>query len=149
MLVLEKLKNSSPSRIINVSSVAPHRNGKIDFENIHGEKSFSGYSAYALSKLANILFTYELSRRLEGTGVLHPGVIETKLLKEGFGVKGGSVEEGCDNSVYLATSMEVSNLTGKYFVKRSVSPSIPESNDPKLWKEFWDYSESLVKNYLH
>ena len=152
LLVLEKLKSSTPSRIINVSSVA-HRNGKVDFENIHGEKSFSGYSAYALSKLANILFTYELSRRLEGNGVtvncLHPGVIETKLLKEGFGVKGGSVEEGCDSSVYLATSMEVSNLTGKYFVKRSVSPSIPESNDPKLWKEFWDYSESLVKNYLH
>lgn len=150
-LVLDKIRQSAPARIINVSSIA-HRNAKIDFENMHGEKSYTAYNAYAISKLANILFTNELSRRLEGTGVtvnsLHPGVIETKLLKEGFGVKGGTLEEGCDNSVYLATSDAVAGVTGKYYVKRNISSTTSEANDPKLWKEFWDYSERLLTGYL-
>lgn len=147
--LLECLKSEAHARVITVSSVA-HRNGKIDFEDLQMEKFYSAYQAYANSKLANILFTFELSRRLEGTNVtancLHPGVIDTKLLREGFpGAKGASLQEGCDNTVYLATSEDVKNVTGKYFVRRAPAEVSPIANDPQVCKKLWEISESLIK----
>lgn len=148
-ILLDCLKSSAHARIITVSSVA-HRNGKIDFNDLQMEKSYSSYQAYANSKLANILFTFELSRRLQGTKVtancLHPGVIDTKLLREGFpGTKGVSLSEGCDNTIYLATSEEVKNITGKYFVKRAPADVSPIAKDSDVCRRFWEVSEKLVK----
>ncbi|MCB1141610.1 MAG: SDR family NAD(P)-dependent oxidoreductase [Leptospiraceae bacterium] len=145
------LEKSKDARVVNVSSLA-HQNGKIDFENLHCEKHFSAYSAYATSKLANILFSNELSNRYSESGIisnsLHPGVIDTKLLRAGFSIKGASLEEGCDNSVYLATSPDVRRTTGKYFVKRSPSPTKTNTDDPELLKKFFSWSENQIKKVL-
>ncbi|HEX9829636.1 MAG TPA: SDR family oxidoreductase [Bacteroidota bacterium] len=144
-LLLDLLKKSAPSRIINVSSMA-HSNAKPDWENLQGEKKFGGYGAYSLSKLANILFTYELAERLNGRGItvncLHPGVISTKLLHTGFGGFGGSsVKKGAETIVYLARSPEGGKATGKYFVWSKAVDSASVTYDRNLWKEFWSLSE--------
>ncbi len=94
----------------------------MDWSNLQGEKRYDGFEAYARSKLAVILFTYALARRLEGTGVtancLHPGVIKTKLLRAGFGdYPGDTPENGARTSVYLASSPEVEGISGRYFEK--------------------------------
>lgn len=146
-LLLDLLQKASPSRIVNVSSVAHHR-ANPDLLNLMTEKDYDGYSAYALSKLANILFTYELAERLKGENItancLHPGVISTKLLKEGFGITGESISEGADTSVYLASSPDVDNITGKYFIKRKITPSSPATYDTSIRKYLWSMSEKLV-----
>ena len=146
-LLLDLLKASAPARIINVSSNT-HQSAKVDFGNLQGEKRYDGYAAYALSKLGNVLFTYELAERLKGTGVtvncLHPGVIATKMLRVGWGGGGGRLEEGAETPVYLASSPEVENVTGKYFVRKRETPSSPASRDEKLRKEFWEVSERLA-----
>src|SRR2546426_8995160 len=121
MLLLDPLKARAPSRIVNVSSEA-HRGASIDFEDLQGERKYSGYRAYGQSKLAQILFTHELARRLQGTGVtvnaLHPGVIRTNL-----GIGGASVvvrfvrmffkgpAKGAETPIYLATSPDVEGVT--------------------------------------
>ena len=148
-LLLDLLKKSAPSRIINVSSMV-HGSAKIEFDNLQGEKNYSGYSAYGRSKLANILFTHELAERLRGTSVtvnaLHPGVIATKLLRAGFGgFWGGGVKKGAETIVYLATSPEGGTVTGKYFVNRTQAESSVRSNDTKLQKEFWRVSERMAE----
>ncbi|HXG37384.1 MAG TPA: SDR family oxidoreductase [Bacteroidota bacterium] len=147
-LLLDLLKQSAPSRIINVSSMA-HNNAKLSFDNLQGEKRYGGYGAYACSKLENILFTYELAERLEGTGVtvncLHPGVIATKLLRAGFGGFGGSgVKKGAETIVFLATSPKGATVTGKYFVNKEVADSSLASHDRSLRKALWELSERLV-----
>ncbi len=147
--LLECLKSEAHARVITVSSVA-HRKGKIDFDDLQMEKFYSAYQSYANSKLANILFTFELSKRLEGTNItancLHPGVIDTKLLREGFpGTKGASTQEGCDNTVYLATSEEVKNITGKYFIRRDPAEVSPIAKDLEIRKRFWEISENLLR----
>ncbi len=145
-LLLDLLKSSAPSRIINVSSMV-HGSARIEFDNLQGERKYSGYGAYGRSKLANLLFTYELAERLQGTGVtvnaLHPGVIATKLLRAGFGgFWGGNVKKGAETIVYLATSPEAT--TGKYFVNCAGAESSALSHDKKLQKEFWSVSERLA-----
>jgi len=110
-LLLGHLKKSWPSRIATVSSIA-HRDAQVDWSNLQGERRFDGYDAYdaySLSKLGNLLFTYELSRRLNGSGVdanaLHPGVVRTKLLRAGFGdYPGDDPRKGAMASIRLATS---------------------------------------------
>jgi NAD(P)-dependent dehydrogenase (short-subunit alcohol dehydrogenase family) len=145
-LLLDLLKRGAPSRIINVSSMA--HASSIDFENLQGEKHYGGYDAYALSKLCNMLFTYQLARRLEGTGVtancLHPGVISTKLLKAGWGVGGSPVAEGSKNSVYLATAPELDGVSGKYFMNRKQTKSSGISYDQKTQKKLWHVSERMT-----
>lgn len=143
-LLLGRLKASAPARIINVSSNL-HNGGRIDFDNLQGERNFSGYGAYSLSKLANVLFTYELAERLKGAGVtvnaLHPGVIATKMLREGFG--GGSLEVGAETPVYLAVSPKVQDITGKYFVRKRIEESAAVTYDQKLRQKLWEVSERL------
>ena len=145
-LLLPLLKKSSPSRIINVSSMA--HSSSIDFSNLQGERGYSGYEAYSLSKLANILFTFELAEKLKDYDItvncLHPGVINTKLLREGWGFGGGSVVEGAKTSVYLASSSEVSNITGKYFSNQRVSEPASIAYDKEIRKKLWEISEKLT-----
>lgn len=147
-LLLDLLKKSAPSRIITIASVA-HQRAKLDMDNLQGEKHFTGYGAYALSKLGNILFTYELAERLKGSGVaafcLHPGAIGTKLLREGFGgLSGGTVKQGADTPVYLASaSGEVDTMTGKYFFQRKVDRPTPLAEDAAVRRRFWDASARL------
>ncbi|PIO48149.1 MAG: short-chain dehydrogenase [[Chlorobium] sp. 445] len=152
-LLLEHLKAAAPSRIVNVSSAA-HFGARMDFDDLQGEKSYSGWRAYSQSKLANILFTIELARRLEGTGVtvnaLHPGVIGTKLFRNlGIintlaGIFLTSPEKGAETSVYLASSPDVEGITGKYFDnKRMVLPSSAAQNLADA-KRLWDISAALT-----
>jgi NAD(P)-dependent dehydrogenase (short-subunit alcohol dehydrogenase family) len=146
-LLLGLLQQSAPARIINVSS-GTHQGARIDFDNLQGERSFNGYSVYALSKLGNILFTYDLAERLKGTGVtvncLHPGVTATKLLRIGWGSGGDSLEEGAATPVYLASLPEVENVTGQYFVRKQPTPSSALTHDVKLRQAFWKVSEQLT-----
>jgi NAD(P)-dependent dehydrogenase (short-subunit alcohol dehydrogenase family) len=146
-LLLDLLNNSAPARIVNVSS-SSHQSARVDFSNLQGEKRFDGYGAYCLSKLGNVLFTFELAERLPGTRVtancLHPGVIDTKLLRAGFGPGGGSLEEGAETPVYLASAPELEDVTGRYFARRREAPSSTASHDAQLRREFWRVSEVLA-----
>jgi retinol dehydrogenase-12 len=156
-LLLDLLKASAPARIINVSSAA-HKGSKINFDDLQGKTRYSGWRAYQQSKLANILFTRELARRLSGTGVtvnaLHPGFVNTKIFRaEGFigwllrrsaDLMAISPDEGAKTSVYLATSPEVENVTGKYFVKQHIAPSSAASQDDAAARRLWEVSEKLT-----
>jgi NAD(P)-dependent dehydrogenase (short-subunit alcohol dehydrogenase family) len=156
-LLLDKLKRSAPSRIINVSSQMHQRTG-FDFENLQGEKSYHPRRIYAQSKLANVLFTKELARRLQGTGVtanaLHPGTVATGLFGRFLGLPrwlrflsdwyGISPEEGAENSIYLATSPEAANTTGEYFKDKRPYPSNPIANDPQIAERLWELSERMT-----
>ncbi len=157
-LLLDTIKNSAPARIINVSSGA-HKAGKIHFEDIHLKKNFNLVKAYSQSKLANVLFTYELAERLEGSGVtvnaLHPGAVATEMginRETGFGraLTGmlkpffKTPQEGASTTVYLAVSDEVEGVTGKYYCDKKAIPSSKLSYDQELAKKLWEVSEKLV-----
>jgi NAD(P)-dependent dehydrogenase (short-subunit alcohol dehydrogenase family) len=142
------LRNADQSRIINVSSVAHTRSPKIDFTDIQEINSYIDYSAYSLSKHANILFSNELSNKLNGLGIksnsLHPGVITTKLLYTGFGISGSPVEEGCKTSVFLASDKSILNVSGKYFVDSKETEASPHSYDPIRMRNLWTLSENIT-----
>jgi len=147
-LLLERLKASAPSRIISVSS-GTHRGGQIEWDNLQGERHYSGYDAYSRSKLANVLFAFALARRLKGTGVtsnaLHPGVISTKLLHAGWKSAGGAdLERGAETSVMLATDPAVEGITGRYFDNRREAASSPATQDIRLQEELWRVSAGMV-----
>jgi NAD(P)-dependent dehydrogenase (short-subunit alcohol dehydrogenase family) len=152
------LKKAQPSRIVNVSSMA-HRSGHINFEDIMAKKKYSGFSVYGNSKLANVLFTYELAERLAKTKVtvncLHPGVISTGFGKNNKGVVRSLIslagrfmltpEEGAKTTNYLALSPEVEGITGKYFDKCKAVKSNAESYQMAVAKKLWNVSEKLSK----
>ncbi len=149
------------ARIINVASNAHHRAGRLNFDDIMHERGYSGFPVYCRSKLANILFTYELARRLQQRGVdnvtvncLHPGFVAS-----GFGLnnsplmqlamKLGSIfaispEEGAKTTIYLATSPDVQHETGRYFVKCRPARSSRVSNDIDIARRLWELSEKLL-----
>ncbi|MFL5348400.1 MAG: SDR family oxidoreductase [Hyalangium sp.] len=135
------------ARVVNVSSIA-HSRGRMRFEDLQFQRGFQGYSAYAQSKLANLLFTFELAERLPAeqatANCLHPGVVSTKLLTEGFGMSGSdTVEEGAETSVFLATSPELEGVTGRYFARqREVNPAA-QALDVKARQQLWELSEQL------
>jgi retinol dehydrogenase 14 len=157
-LLLEVLKASTPSRIVSVSS-GDHSNGTIDFDDLQGEKGYKGAKAYSQSKLADVLFTYELARRLEGTGIsancLHPGAgVRTNFGSGVSGIFGFMVralrplmispEKGAETSIYLASSPEVEGLSGRYFVKKAEGPSSDVSHDEGLARRLWEVSAELT-----
>jgi NAD(P)-dependent dehydrogenase (short-subunit alcohol dehydrogenase family) len=156
-LLLPLLKASAPSRIVNVSSDA-HTGGKIRFDDLQGEQRYNGWAAYSQSKLANVLFTYELARRLQGTGVtancLHPGVIATGFGKNNAGWLGWGLRiaapfmtkpaKGAETSIYLASSPEVEGLTGKYFQRCKEKPSSPASYDEVVAARLWQVSAEMT-----
>jgi NAD(P)-dependent dehydrogenase (short-subunit alcohol dehydrogenase family) len=158
-LLLEKLIASAPSRIVNVSSES-HQSGYIKMDDLQLEKGYRIMRAYGQSKLALVLFTYELARRLQGTGVtancLHPGFVATNIGQNGVGFVGRSItklifsilgispEEGAKTSIYLASSPEIEGVTGKYFAKSIPIRSAPISYDKTLQRQLWEESEKLV-----
>jgi retinol dehydrogenase 14 len=150
-LLMDLIQKSAHSRIINVASMAHAQ--EMDFDNLQAEIFFDGYTAYSLSKLCNIIFTYELARRLDGTSItancLHPGVIRTKLLRVGWGVGGDSLESGSRTSVYLASSPEVEKVTGRYFANSQPAISAKVSHDPVFQNKLWKMSERLIAPWLH
>jgi len=156
-LLLDVLKASAPARVVNVSSDA-HRGVQMNFDDLQSKRRYTGFRVYAQSKLANVLFTYELARRLEGSGVtanaLHPGFVATNFAKNnGFlfrlfmplaQLSAISPEEGARTSIYLASSPEVEGVTGKYFVRERAVPSSPESYDEQNSRRLWDVSLELT-----
>src|SRR6266702_1388141 len=155
-LLLDVLKASAPARIVNVSS-ATQASGYIQMDDLQAEKHYR--SAYGQSKLAEVMFTYELARRLQGTGVtancLHPGFVATNFGQSStapvihtavkfisrFGI---SPEEGAKTSIYLASSPDVEGVTGKYFVKSIPKRSAAISYDESLQRQLWEQSAKLV-----
>src|SRR5213080_4766829 len=157
-LLLDVLKASAPARIVNVSSNS-HEAGYIQMDDLQEEKHYRSMRVYGQSKLAVVLFTYELARRLQGTGVtancLHPGFVAThfgqsgagpafRLLVKMIGSFGASPQEGAKTSIYLASSPEVEGVTGKYFVKSIPKRSTAISYDESLQRQLWEQSVELV-----
>ncbi|HKF55389.1 MAG TPA: SDR family oxidoreductase [Blastocatellia bacterium] len=153
-LLLETIKASSPARIVNVSSSA-HKSATLDFEDLQNEKRYVGFFVYCESKLANVLFTYELARRLEGTGVtancFHPGAIATELFRDqnvlvrlGTQLFLKTPARGAKTGVYLATSPEVEGVTGKYFVNKHPARSNKQSHDEAAAQRLWEISAELT-----
>jgi NAD(P)-dependent dehydrogenase (short-subunit alcohol dehydrogenase family) len=148
LMPLLRAAGGDGGRVVNVSSVA-HMRGSVDLENLRAEKGFEGYTAYAMSKLCNVLFTTEFSRRIPSKEVcayaLHPGVIATKLLRTGFGMGGSpDVASGAATSVYLATSTEVTGISGRYYADGQEAPMAPHAADPQAAKALWDTCETLL-----
>ncbi|HWB63164.1 MAG TPA: SDR family oxidoreductase [Chitinophagales bacterium] len=157
-LLLDLIKKSDYARIVNVAS-GSHYQGKIDFDSFKQNKGYFIMKAYAQSKLANVLFTFELAERLKDTNVtancLHPGMVNTdignkygtwysKLLWTLASHIGGiSIEKGAETSVYLASSDEVKGVTGKYFDKCKQKDAAALARDKQLQKELWRVSEQL------
>jgi NAD(P)-dependent dehydrogenase (short-subunit alcohol dehydrogenase family) len=157
-LLLERLKASAPARVVTVSSGAQSM-GRIDFDDLMGAREYSGQRAYNQSKLANVMFTYELARRLEGTGVtataLHPGMTNTAFSAEDPDRKMAPIivavrpfmkspRQGADTAVYLATSPEVDGVSGQYFAKRKAKKSHESSYDQATTSRLWEVSTDLV-----
>ncbi|KAK5881079.1 hypothetical protein CesoFtcFv8_021928 [Champsocephalus esox] len=162
-LLLDKLKESAPSRVINLASLA-HIVGKMDFEDLHWEKKkFDTKQAYCQSKLANVLFTRELAKRLQGTGVtvnaVHPGVVATELgrhtnlhqsrfsttvLSPFFTLLVKSPELGAQPSIYLAVSEEVEGVTGAYYDVMTEKEPWPQALDEDVALRLWEVSSRLV-----
>ena len=152
-LVMDLLKDSAPARIVNVSSQV-HAGANINFDDLQSEQSYSRTRVYGRTKLANVLFTYELARRLEGTAVtvncLHPGVVATNLLADAGGLPrklkaatriiAVDAEAGARTSIYLASSAEVEGVSGRYFVKERPMDSSPESYDERVASRLWEVS---------
>jgi NAD(P)-dependent dehydrogenase (short-subunit alcohol dehydrogenase family) len=156
-LQLDQLKASAPSRIINVSSVG-HYNGHINFNDLNLEKEYGGWKAYGQSKLALVLFTHELAKKLQGTGVtvnsVHPGTVATNIWTRPFGPVGFIMalpklfmtrpEQGAQTIVYLASSPDARNLSGEYLEKLKVKKSSDESYDEEIAQRLWDVSAKLT-----
>lgn len=157
-LLLDSLRRSAAARVVTVSSGA-HAMGRIDFDDLQGELSYSGARAYNQSKLANVMFTYELARRLSGTTVtansLHPGVVNT-----GFGTEDPATVQrivvpllrrlmkspagGAATSIHLATAITLENVTGRYFVHSAPKRSSDGSYDRNIAARLWQLSTELV-----
>jgi NAD(P)-dependent dehydrogenase (short-subunit alcohol dehydrogenase family) len=157
-LLLDRLKSSAPARVVTVASNAQAL-GKIDFEDLQGEHRYSGQTAYNQSKLADVMFTYELARRLQGAGVtatvLHPGVVRT-----GFGSEDPSwmfkvlvpfwrpfmktPTDGAATSIYLASSPKVEGVTGMYFANSKPQTSNKAAYDETAAARLWQVNAGLV-----
>jgi NAD(P)-dependent dehydrogenase (short-subunit alcohol dehydrogenase family) len=157
-LLLDRLKAAPAARIVNVASAA-HQGAKIDFDDLQGERGYSAWRAYGRAKLANIMFTYALARRLKGTSVtancLHPGVVASNFGGDAGGLMGvlfgvakriGAlrVADGAKTPVYLCASEEVAGVTGKYFDKCKPVMSSRVSLDEAAQERLWAISERLT-----
>lgn len=160
LLLLDLLKNSAPSRIINVSSTM-YSWAKIDLEDLNLLIDYKPFTAYCNSKLANILHTLELSKRLKGTGVtvnaVHPGAVKTNIMKNSRGLLamlsrylfflfGKNATEGAQTSIFLAVSDEVSEISGKYFIDCKEAELSRKINYEDLAIKLWNISKKLYEN---
>ena len=156
-LLLDRLKAAAPARIVNVASEAS-RMATLDFDDLYFEKGYAEFKAYARSKLANILFTRELARRLERSGVtavsLHPGVVRTRFGESGSGffrflVKLGAPffitpEKGADTLLWAATSPDAAGLNGAYLVRRKVRRPVALARNDEVARRLWEASAQLT-----
>jgi NAD(P)-dependent dehydrogenase (short-subunit alcohol dehydrogenase family) len=161
-LLLDMLQASAPSRVVSTSSGSSY-SGRIHFEDIHLKRFYFVHTAYAQSKLANVMFTYALARRLEGSGVtanvFHPGLVKTgifrKVPKVGWLAdklildlrKPISVEEGAQTLVYLATSPKVAGQSGHFYYKKKIRQTIPQSYSVEDQERLWELSMRMVKDW--
>jgi NAD(P)-dependent dehydrogenase (short-subunit alcohol dehydrogenase family) len=157
LLLLDRIRQSAPARIVNVASAA-HQHRTINFDDLGGERRYPSMRIYGQSKLANVLFTYELARRLEGSGVTvncaHPGAVATglganngalaKLLMPVIGLFMRSPEQGAATQIYLASSPEVEGISGKYFVDCKPALSSSESYDTAVARRLWEVSTRMT-----
>lgn len=156
--LLPLLQASAPSRVINLTS-GLHTSGKIDFDDLQSGKHYDGMSAYRNAKLMVVMFTYELARRLEGTGVtvnvVHPSFAATNLGKNTESRRASlmfklmrpfqiSAKKAAETSVYLASSPEVEGVTGKYFRRKQEAISSPVTYDRQMQKRLWDVTVELL-----
>jgi NAD(P)-dependent dehydrogenase (short-subunit alcohol dehydrogenase family) len=154
----ERLAAAAPSRIVNTASDA-HRGNTLDFDDLQSERRYRGLTAYGRSKLANILFTRELARRLAGSGVsancLHPGFVATRIADNNSGVFrlgvtiakslwGLSPQRGAQTMVYLASSPEVAGVTGGYFAKSRPATPTAAAQDDAAARRLWDESARIA-----
>jgi NAD(P)-dependent dehydrogenase (short-subunit alcohol dehydrogenase family) len=157
-LLLNMLTASAPARIVNVSSDS-HKGAHLDFDDLQSEKGNFRFNPYGRSKLAVVVFSYELARRLSGTGVtcnvLHPGLVRTGFASNmgavpsaviGFFMRFVAItpKQGAQTSVYLATSPDVENVTGKYWEKSRAVPSGRATYDESTWMRLWEVSDKMV-----
>ena len=158
--LMDMLSSSDHSRVVNVASNA-HIGASIDFDNINAEKGYSFWKAYCISKLMNIMFTYKLAEMQDKVtvNVLHPGFVDTniggnegsivkRIVKFGSKLFARSVENGADSSIYLSTSDEVSNVSGKYFFKCKPIKSSKASYDKDQWDQVWNLCQSYKEKLL-
>jgi len=157
-LLLDRLKACAPARVVTVSS-GVQSTGRIEFDDLQGARNYSGQRAYSQSKLANVMFTNELARRLEGTGVtatsLHPGVVRTNFGAEDqawlLAFIGPVLRpllktpgEGAQTSIYLASSPDVDGVTGQFFAKRKPRTANKAADDIDMTARLWEVSADLV-----
>jgi NAD(P)-dependent dehydrogenase (short-subunit alcohol dehydrogenase family) len=156
-LLLDRLKQSAPSRVITVSSEA-QRWGDMDFDDLQSTQKYRGFPVYGMTKLANIMFTYELAERLKGTFVtancLHPGAVGTNFGKNNGGPMTlffraakpfmRSPEQGADTLIWLASSPDVEGVSGKYFSDRKEIEAKKIVHDPATRRRLWEISEDLT-----
>ncbi|MDP8901075.1 MAG: SDR family oxidoreductase [Actinomycetota bacterium] len=156
-LLLDMLKESAPSRVVTVSSEA-ERWGNIDFDDLQSKKRYRGFPIYGMTKLANIMFTYELAERLEGTGVtatcMHPGAVNTRfgtnnlgpmtILFRAFKPFMRTPEQGADTVIWLAASPDVEGVSGRYYMDRKPIEPKKIANDPAARRRLWEESERLT-----
>jgi NAD(P)-dependent dehydrogenase (short-subunit alcohol dehydrogenase family) len=158
-LLLDRLEQSAPARVVTVASNAQTQ-GHIDFDDLQGERSYSGGRAYSQSKLANVLFSYQLARRLRGSAVtsnaLHPGLVRTsfgaddpariqRLLVPFLGPVMKSPARGAATSVHLASAPELEQVSGRYFANRRLTRSSTRSSDQAVAARLWEASADLVR----
>lgn len=155
----ERLVAAAPARIVNVASDAHRGAGALDFTDLQAERHYRGFKVYSRSKLANILFTRELARRLQGTGVtancLHPGFVASRfgdnnpgLFRLGLGVAklfAISPEKGAETIIYLASSPEVAAVTGGYFYKCRPATPTAKARDDAAARRLWEESARLAR----
>ncbi|MHA2021453.1 MAG: SDR family oxidoreductase [Candidatus Thorarchaeota archaeon] len=156
--LLPLLERSAPSRVINLTS-GLHARAKIDFDDIQSERNYKGMSVYQNTKLMILMYTYELARHLEGTGVtanvVQPGFVATNLGANMGGLRNKimfklvrpfqiNAQKGAETSIYTATSPELEGVSGRYFAKSQERPSSEESYDESAQKRLWDVAESLL-----
>lgn len=149
-VTLLPLIRAAPSpRVVNVSSMT-HAGAELDLADLDVTRGWSAYAVYATSKLANILFNQALSRREPGlcANALHPGVIATKLLRQGFGTGGDSVAAGARTPVHLACAKEVASISGRYFVNCQEQRPSRKASDKRLADALWTATENRLRDYL-
>ena len=160
--LLPLVEKSDYKRIVNVSSSA-HYGIDFEFDNMNGEKKYSGFDTYKKSKLANVMFTYELAKRIEGTGItancLHPGFVSTNfgknnnflwrnVIRVAMWLTAISVRDGAKTSIHLACSDEVKDITGRFFANSQIKKGSSKAKNEEHNRKLWELSEEFVEKFV-